>query len=225
MEQSERVEKEAREARARWGGDKYMPWETLPGTTRDEWLAAVRPLVERIAELETELAERVEHLRAAVERASVFMGRRNEEEARAVDAERALSNARDELTIEHQARRTAADLASRQTDRINALERLSAEHVARVYELQAEVDRQAELGATFQERAERAEEAHRLALTEAADERALKARYGVALEQAETKRRAAEALVERLRGAMRGMAVEWARDIARDERRVCGVGS
>ena len=203
MEQSDRVEKEAREARARWGGDKYMPWETLPGTTRDEWLAAVRPLVERIAELET----RVDACRGALE-----------------SSEMSLATTRDELTIERQARRTADELASRQTDRINALERLSAEHVARVYELQAEVDRQAELGAEYLERAERAEEAHRLALTEAADERALKARYGVALEQAETKRRAAEKLVETLRGAMRGMAVEWARDIARDERRVCGGG-
>ena len=182
----------------------------------------VRPLVERIAELETALAERAEHHRAAVDRAGVFMGQRNALEVRAVEAERTLATTRDELTIERQARRTAADLASRQTDRINALERLSAEHVARVYELQAEVDRQAEIGAAFQERAERAEEAHRMALGEAADERALKARYGVALEQAETKRRAAEKLVETLRGAMRGMAVEWARDIARDERRVCG---
>ena len=197
MEQSDRVEGRLRhEAEASLG--------RAPGRlTMNEARDIVRPLVERIAEQET----RVDACRGALE-----------------SSEMSLTAARDELVVERQARRTADELASRQTDRINALERLSAEHVARVYELQAEVDRQAEIGAEYLERAERAEEAHRMALGEAADERALKARYGVALEQAETKRRAAEALVERLRGAMRGMAVEWARDIVKDERRVCGGG-
>lgn len=235
MEQSDRVEKrvkeEAEKAVHRWSG--------VTGTTSQAFQEAVRPLVERIVELESINRAREDAIRGTE-------NTRGEAWREIESLSEELTSTRDELTIERQARRTAADLASRQTERINALEVRAAEAeeqaratAQKLYEERSEVSnlrgmletrdillRAADLE-TEAQTAYGAKLADQLEAVsrELADERALKARYGVALEQAETKRRAAEALVETLRGAMRGMAVEWARDIVKDERRVCGVGS
>lgn len=56
MDKSEldrRVEEEAGEARRRWyGSEEGRVWKGLTETERSDWISVVRPLVERIAELE-----------------------------------------------------------------------------------------------------------------------------------------------------------------------------
>lgn len=213
VEFERRVEEEAEAAHRRFLGD-LRPWARLSEETRGDWLTTVRPLVERLAAMEADrdglrvsLASTEAERAREAQRADAAEARHAEREAECQTLAEEIGREREERAKREKGPSIAeleARIVALDRERSAALDELANE-ARRAWTKVVETEDAAE---QLRERAERAEEAHRLALAEAADERAKKNRYRVQLAEVVGRESALRAALADARAGLRSMARE-----------------